>query len=204
MGWSLFTSAQQVWGKDKNTHWQQHRSALAAASVCWAVLCLSHRLFCLHVLSGSEGAFLQEDTERLHTDPPPPLIPLTHFSSFLPPPFLTPPSVVLCHSQLHFRLHLLCEAQPSLSIHKGFLQVWFCLRGCQNDDYCQRCRFPPVEISKQLVMLHLTISVKHQCEKWMPALQAASLPLSCWLLLSALDAQMGSFMNLSTSFKSQQ
>lgn len=31
------------------------------------VLCLTHRLFCLYVSSGSEGAFLQEDTARLHT-----------------------------------------------------------------------------------------------------------------------------------------
>ena len=31
------------------------------------VLCLTHRLFCLCVSSSSEGAFLQEDTARLHT-----------------------------------------------------------------------------------------------------------------------------------------
>lgn len=80
VGWNVFTSAWQVWGKNKNTHWQHH-SVFAGERVYWSVLCLTHRLFCLYVLSGSEGAFLQEDTARLHMDPPPPpLIHLTHFS----------------------------------------------------------------------------------------------------------------------------
>lgn len=50
VGWSMFTSAQQVWGKDKNTHWQQHGSVRCSESLLSCVLsAVSHTQIVLSV-----------------------------------------------------------------------------------------------------------------------------------------------------------
>lgn len=71
-----------------HTHTRVHHSAIHCRKRAHLTVShLTHRLFCLYVSSGSEGAFLQEDTARLHTAalPAPPLPPPAPHNHLLHP-----------------------------------------------------------------------------------------------------------------------